>query len=209
MTALNFVIEPDRIFLAMDTLVVRAEDKRPLGFQRKFICLPEADLVVAGTGDAGFINGWFSYAQVLADLGNIDRLNEIAPDIFKASAAAAGGLESTVTLYHFGYSPTDSQYVGYAYRSEMGFQPHRLASNALGTKPPIEITPIDDIRFPDFLIQIMVKQQARDCQLPVANQVGIGGEIEFVALSERSIRVETVYRFDSYEAELRRIAENA
>ena len=76
-------------------------------------------------------------------------------------------------------------------------------------KPPIEITPIDDIRFPDFLIQIMVKQQARDCQLPVANQVGIGGEIEFVALSERSIRVETVYRFDSYEAELQRIAENA
>ena len=59
----------------------------------------------------------------------------------------------------------------------------------------------DDIRFPDFLIDIILEQQRQDCLQPLAERVGIGGEIEFVVMSERAIHVETVYRFSSYETE--------
>ncbi len=41
----------------MDTLVVGADDRMPLSFQRKFLSLPESNLIIAGTGHASLING--------------------------------------------------------------------------------------------------------------------------------------------------------
>lgn len=56
MTALVFSLQPEQICIAMDTLVIGAVDRMPLSFQ-------ESDLVVLGTGHAGFINGWFQHLQ--------------------------------------------------------------------------------------------------------------------------------------------------
>jgi len=47
----------------------------------------------------------------------------------------------------------------------------------------------------------MLEQQRQDRLLPVGNQVGIGGEIEFVVMSAGNIHLETVHRFASYESE--------
>lgn len=142
-----------------------------------------------------------SASSVQSPRVTIDDLNEEAPSIFRASVIAEGGLSGlTVTIYHFGYSTREQRYVGYAYRSEHGFRSDRL-QYALGYKPVVPITPSDDIHFPDFLIDIILEQQRQDCLQPISERVGIGGEIEFVFMSERTIHVETVYRFSSYEAE--------
>lgn len=201
MTALVFALQPDQICIAMDTLVVGATDRMPLSFQRKFLSVPESQLVVAGTGHAGFINGWFRHLQANLKGATIDDLNAEAPNIFRASVSAEGGLSGlTATIYHFGYSEREGRYVGYAYRSEYSFRSDRL-QYALGYKPVVPITPNDNIRFPDFLIDIVLEQQRLDHRLPITERLGIGGEIEFVVMSDRSVNVETVHRFSSYEAE--------
>ena len=209
MTALVFALQPEQVCIAMDTLVIGADDRMPLSFQRKFLSVPESDLVVAGTGHAGFINGWFQHLQANLSGATIDDLNAEVPNIFRASVSAEGGLSGlTATIYHFGYLAREQRYVGYAYRSEHDFCSDRL-QYALGYKPVVPVAPSDDIRFPDFLIDIILEQQRQDCLLPIAEKVGIGGEIEFVVMSDRTIDVETVHRFSSYEAESYHIEKRA
>lgn len=201
MTALVFALQPDQVCVAMDTLVVGADDKEPMSFQRKFLSLPKIDLLIAGTGLANLINGWFNYVSSLSDLSNIDDLNKLTPSVVQASVKAAGGLgEITTTLYHFGYSRTEAKYVGYAYRSTADFKSEKL-QYALGFKPQVHVEASKNIEFPSFLIDIVLEQQRQDRLLPIEHQVGIGGEIEFAVLAERSTHIETVHRFATYESE--------
>lgn len=205
MTSLVFALQPDQVCVAMDTLVVGAEDRKPMCFQRKFLALPKIDLIVAGTGLANLINGWFSFVSSLQHLSDIDELNELAPATLKASVDAAGVCDSiTTTLYHFGYSKGENKYIGYAYRSTSGFQSEKLPY-ALGLKPVVSVTPTDDIRFPEFLVNIVLEQQRQDRLLPISEQLGIGGEIEFAVLADRTTRIETVHRFTTHESEKQHI----
>lgn len=209
MTALVFALQPEQVCIAMDTLVIGADDRMPLSFQRKFLSVPESDLVVAGTGHAGFINGWFQHLQANLSGATIDDLNAEVPNIFRASVSAEGSLSGlTATIYHFGYSAREDRYAGYAYRSEHDFRSDRL-QYALGYKPVVPVTPNDDMRFPDFLIDIILEQQRQDWLLPITERLGIGGEIEFVVMSDRAIHVETVHRFSSCEAESSHIQKRA
>lgn len=209
MTALVFALQPDQICIAMDTLVVAADDKMPLCFQRKFAVFPQVNLVVAGTGLADLICAWFSVLQSLTEPRDIDQINEAAPSALSSLADSCPGMHvTTATLYHFGYSGRERQYVGYAYRSELGFRSNKL-QYALGYKPVVPIMPTEDIRFPGFFVDIVLEQQRCDHLLPVSEKVGVGGEIEFVVMAEGAIHVETVHRFSSYEAELIHIEQRA
>lgn len=97
MTALVFVLQPDQVCIAMDTLVVGADDKKPMSFQRKFLSIPKNDLLIAGTGLANLINGWFAYVSSLSDLNDIDALNRLATNVLQTSVRAAGGLGEITT----------------------------------------------------------------------------------------------------------------
>lgn len=201
MTALAFVLQPDQICIAMDTLVVGAEDKMPMHFQRKFLPLTNSNLLIAGTGLVNLINGWFEHVSSFPDLGDIDDINIFAPTSLAASVRAVGGLgKNTTTLYHFGYSKSEARYVGYAYRSTNDFLSERL-QYALGFKPQVHVEPSVNIEFPSFLINIILEQQRQDRLLAIDKQVGIGGEIEFAILSNGYVKIETVHRFASYESE--------
>lgn len=205
MTALVFALQTDQVCVAMDTLVFGADDHMPLAFQRKFLSIPDTDLLVAGTGHAGFVTGWFDQLQTLARLGDVDDVGFIAQSMLKASADAVGGLGPlTTTIYHFGYSRSEGQYVGYAYRSTADFRSERLPYG-LGFKPQVPVPATENIQFPDFMIDIVVRQQEHDRSQPIQHQLGIGGEIEFVVLSDRATRVKTVHRFISYESERQHI----
>lgn len=67
------------------------------------------------------------YLKTLTCLEDGDNVGSIAPIVLNASADASVVLGSiTTTIYHFGYSRAEGQYVGYAYRSIANFQPERL-----------------------------------------------------------------------------------
>ncbi len=209
MTALVFALQPEQVCIAMDTLVVGANDRLPLSFQRKFLPVPESDLVIAGTGHAGLIYGWFQHVRGNLSGVSIDDLNQVTPEILRTSVNAKGGLDGlTATIYHFGYSPRQMQYVGFAYRSKHTFRSESL-EYSLGFKPVVKIPQCEEICFPDFLIQIILEQQKQDDLQPLTDRVGIGGDIEFVVMSGRKIQVERVHRFASYEAEAVHIGQRA
>ncbi len=201
MTALVYMLLSDQVHVAMDTLVVAAEDKKPMSFQRKFLSNPQCDLLIAGTGSADLITGWFEYVSSLSDLSGIDDLNRLTPSVVQDSVRAAGGLgEITTTLYHFGYSRADATYVGYAYRSTADFQSEKL-QYSLGVKPQVHVEFPENIEIPSFFITIILEQQRQDQLRPSAQQLGIGGEIELALLANRETHIETVHRFVTYERE--------
>lgn len=207
MTALVFAILPDQISLAMDTLVVDANDKTPLCYLTKFTVLPHLNLVIAGTGLASLITGWFHFVNGSMVVLDIDHLNVFTPESLRRLAAQCPGNDlTTTTLYHFGYSTFEKRYVGYAYRSVNNWEPDRLP-DALSFKPVVHVPPTDDIQFPQFLIDIVAEQRRQDLLLPVSERVGIGGEIQFVVLENGVVTVSTVHRFESYESDYTQMAE--
>ena len=206
MTALVFALEEHQICIAMDTLVVGFPDKEPLAFQRKFLPLPDIDMVIAGTGLLQIIGCWINMVANDKSIRGIEHLNELAPEALSLACRSVE-LASTTTLYHFGRSERTGKYVGYAYRSKDRFKSEALAYG-LGVKPPVPVAPVDVIRFPEFMIGLMRKQQEVDLCLPVPDKVGIGGEIDFVLMANGSIDVETVHSFANYEADKSAIRRN-
>ncbi len=183
----------------MDTLVVGADDRMPLSFQRKFLSLPESNLIIAGTGHASLINGWFQHILINFQIAAIDHINAEAPKILRASVTANGGLSGlTATIYHFGYSLVERKYIGFAYRSTKDFQSERLPYDCLGSNPEIKFELPENIAIPSLFIDLMKQQQLADKSLTIDQPVGIGGEVEFVVLRDQKIHIETAYRFDSY-----------
>lgn len=207
MTALVFTVQPEQICLAMDTLVVAADDNTPLCYQTKFIVLPHLNLVIAGTGLASLITGWFHFVNGSMVVRDIDHLNTFTPgSLRRAETECQGTGLTTTTLYHFGYSTLEKRYVGYAYRSTKNWESDRLP-DALGLKPVVHVPPIDDIQFSQFLIDIVSEQRRQDLLLPLSERVGIGGDIQFVVLENGVVTVSTVHHFESYESEYKQMSE--
>lgn len=207
MTALVFTVQPDQICLAMDTLVVAADDKSPSSYQTKFTILPHLNLVIAGTGLASLVTGWFHFVNGSVVVRDIEHLNAFAPEALRRAAAQCEGTDlTTTTLYHFGYAISEKRYVGFAYRSTNNWEPEKLP-DALGFKPVVHVAPTDDIQFPQFLTDIVSEQRRQDLLLPLSERVGIGGEIQFVVMVNDTVTVSTVRRFESYETDYKLMAE--
>lgn len=201
MTALVYIVQPDKIYLAMDTLVVTYDDKIPLYYQTKFTVLPHLNLVIAGTGFASLINDWFHFVNGSMVVRDIDHLKVLAPGLLRDAATQRQRADiTTTTLYHFGYSTLEKRYVGYAYRSAKKWEPDRL-QDALGLKPVIDVQPTGNIQIPQFLIDIVCEQRRKDLLLPVSERVGIGGDIQVVVMENGIVTISTVHRFESYESD--------
>lgn len=207
MTALVFVIQPDQVCFAMDTLIVTHDDKMPLDFQRKFYALPENNIVVAGTGLGNLVNTWFEVLGRLPTETNIDDLAPIISELVQKLLPFVNGIDlATSTLYHFGYSKSQAKYVGFVSRSENNWKTESIQENAIGFKPIIPLPECNDIEFPDYLVKIIQAQQKADLSLPVVDKVGIGGEIEFVHMKNGEISISNVHRFETYTNEQEYIA---
>lgn len=207
MTALVFTVQPDQICLGMDTLVVAANDKTPLCYQTKFTILPHLNLVIAGTGLASLVTGWFHFVNGSMVVQDIEHLNAFAPDALRRVTAQCEGTDlTTTTLYHFGYATLEKRYIGYAYRSTNNWESDQLP-DALGFKPVVRNVPTDNIQFPQFLTDIVTEQRRQDLLLPLSERVGIGGDIQFVVMENRTVTVSTVHRFESYDSDYKLMSE--
>lgn len=205
MTALIYALQPDQVCLAMDTLTVSAEDRTPLLFQTKFSVLPHLNMVIAGTGLANLITQWFQFVNGNMVVRDIDHVDIYAADALRNAEAECFGTDlSTTTIYHFGYSQNQKCYVGYAYRSANDWSSEMLPY-ALGVKPPVPVPTVDNIQFPQFLVDVMTEQRRADQMLPVTEQVGIGGDVSFVVMSNLSVTITPVHRFESYETEFQQM----
>ena len=201
MTALVFTIQPEQICIAMDTLVISADDRTPLHYQTKIMSFPRLNLVVAGTGHSLLVSHWWHFLNTNILATDIDNLNQYCQNALLSIEGNCQDADCTdSTIYHFGYSPSSERYVGFAYRSTNDWKPEALA-DGLGIKPVISIAPFDDLQLPATFIDIISQQRSEDQLKPNSFRVGIGGQIEFAVMENGSINISTVHKFESYESD--------
>ena len=196
MTSLVFVIQDDQVCIAIDTLVVGHLDKRPLAFQRKFVVLQPAGVVIAGTGLADMINSWFGEsANSLATL-DFDQLQARAQSALKQIAAEVHNLRlAQASLFHFGWSAKDRRYAGFVCRPELDWAPADLPKDQIRMQPEVPVDWNVPFELPRSFVEIQLRQQAADQAQPAQNRQGIGGEIEFVHMHEGRVDVQVVGEF--------------
>lgn len=197
MTALNILLEPRRVCIAMDTLVAR--HGHPWRFTSKIFPLPHLGGVMCGTGALRFITDWF--VQLETEI--------LAPDLVALDPHVTSALrvlardhyvdeDNTTTIYHFGLDPATEQFRGFAYRSARGFRSEELPQGRL-VKPPVD-GPVDG-PLPKAFVEVMERQKAEDRAFIPRDRVGVGGDVHFLIMTPGRYDLHHCHRFADYPAD--------
>jgi hypothetical protein len=180
MTALNFILQPNRVVIFMDTLAL-GSDKNPFKYASKIFPLPHLRGVLCGTGSLNTIMDWHKY--------DLNETNE-------------------ATIYHFGFDPREEEgrIKGFAFRSTNNFLLEEL-KDGVGIKPGDNeiIRYLDDILdtydggLEDLFINIMKLQKKKDDEGDPKNRIGIGGAIHMFHLNKNRQFLWECYNFDDYD----------
>lgn len=203
MSALVYILMPDQVRLAADTLVVDAIDRRPIRFQSKVCLLSGSGIAIGGTGHAGLVEGWFAHLRG-APPQTIDELDAMTQASLAGAVAGNGGLDGVdATLYQFGMSEFSGEYVGFRYSSRDGFLARRIPYG-LGIKPEL-VVECDDVLDAGFIPAVMRELQRRDRLQPQLRQIGIGGRVEMIELFDGRAHLSEVMTFDDHDEDARGI----
>jgi len=206
MTALNFLVEPQRVCIAMDTLTVDPELKRPVCFCSKMFLLPHLEGVMCGTGALPVIINWFVTIQSRIVVRDILGLDHFTPALLRGVSRQCNlPPETTTTIYHFGYSQTVKEYRAFVYRSVNNFA-SEVVPHGLRVKPPVQVE--EPERLPEGFIQYIYRQREQDRQAPLKEQVGIGGEVQFLLMTPTRFQLVTCHRFEDFETQYQEMLRN-
>ena len=198
-----FSHQPTEIVVVTDTLATSTAGE-PTFFVTKTFVVPHLQLVAAMTGTANV--GQELIGMLFSSL--------LSRDIDMAAThtqAMLRGIESghleqypdetkkmTSTVYYFGHSERQGQYVRYAFRSTNGFEPQLTTDAGFGVKPE----PDGGFEVPETLEdwvalaeRIRTEQKAR----PPAERIHVGGELHLTAMTEGNITSWPMYRFADIE----------
>jgi hypothetical protein len=205
MTAFNFCLNPKGVYIAMDTMGVFPETKRPFMYTSKIFPLPHLGGVMCGTGVMLLVIDWFTFLLTKVLARDVVELDRLTPDALR-SLAEQYDLDSelTVTIYHFGYCEPEERYRGFAYRSTSNFASDELPYG-IGTKPPLSDVRIQSL--PEDFIKMINQQRLEDRNNPVDEQVGIGGDVHFFVMTTEYMALQRCHRFDDYEENYREMVE--
>jgi hypothetical protein len=195
MSSLVFNLGPQQVIVATDTLAVGAATEEPCYFSSKAYPLAHLNGIMCVTGMDEFGVEWFTTVRrlIARDLHHADDF--IAPMLREMGSRYPLGPDSTSTVYHFGYSQTEQQFVGYAYRSTDGFASERL-QYGFSHKPGVAGAKLES--YPDDIIDLMKAQRRSEIAKPVEDRVYIGGDVLCYILTDRSMTIQAVHRFDDY-----------
>jgi hypothetical protein len=105
----------------------------------KATVVPHLGAVIAFTGALQVGNRWVETVTTSMVCRDFDMLDRLTPDplrkIERKVADEFGPVTGTSTVYHFGYSDSLEQYVGFAYRSTSDYNSERLLDRSFGVKP--------------------------------------------------------------------------
>jgi hypothetical protein len=205
MTALNFLLLDDRVYIAMDTLSIDPVTKRPGKFVSKIMPLPHLRGVLCGTGALQLILDWYVMIQAGAHVRDMVHLNDFAPEALRTIAQRyASDNTGSTTIYHFAYDSAVERFRGFVYRSEKQFVSEELP-RGIGTKPPLQVDLPESMELPNMFIDYVTRQRANDRAGSFEDRVGIGGEIHYAVLWPEQFVISPCYTFDDYEACMREI----
>ena len=206
MTALNFLLEPERVCIAMDTLVIRPDTRTPFLYASKIFPLPHLGGVMCGTGLMQFVIDWFVCIQTSVIARDVPHLNNYTSEQLRVIAVKYKLISDlTSTIYHFGYSAAEQCYKGFAYRSKTNFVSEEL-EYGFGIKPPVEYKPIQSL--PNGFIEMTERQRIEDKEKPTEQQVGIGGDIHLFVMTPEQMLLTRCHRFKDYDSFYNKMLEN-
>ena len=207
LTALNWVIEKDRLMLACDTLVTAIGSGVPLAFLPKVISSSDEQSIIAGTGDAKTLfdiqgplhnnslgNSVFDIANCLPEfLRNIDKLRKESR-------------RKEAFVYLFGWSEEEGLIRGYGFSSQSDFSKTDLPNPGMCVSPPnvtpphirSYVTPPPIGAYDQYFVDLIRRQREADDEAQPEIRAGIGGEILRVDLIKNRLNVRKIYRFDDY-----------
>jgi len=196
MSALNFLLQRDILAVATDTLALSAETHLPSHFQSKMFPVLHLDGVICGTGIGQFVTQWYVLAATQMLTLSIPHLDQFTPTGLR-SIASSNPLPtgSTSTIYHFGYDEDQGRFRGFAYRSEHDFASEELAYG-FGIKPVVDFEPTGVI--PDDFIRLISLQRDHDLALPLAQRIGVGGDVHILLLHPGHIEMAKYHRFPDF-----------
>src|SRR5690606_14941893 len=173
MTALNFAITDDGVFLATDSLVTH--EGEPERFTTKVLTVPHLDGLICATGSIVLFHRWALEVLGTASSGQMSYLDLDTPESLMSIWAGMSEEErcGTGTIYHFGYDPDEDRFEGFAYRSSNDFESERLEQNVY-IKPPFA-GQSSLIGFPDDFVEACRRQKIEQDKLPADKRVHIGG----------------------------------
>lgn len=201
MTALNFWLLPDQVYVCCDSLAVLPESKEPHIFCSKLFLLPHARSVVCGTGSFQLVQDWFAFANSRILASDVDALSANS-EAGLQDVASAHPEDQSSTIYQFGWSLERAAFRGFVYRSTTYFSQEEFPMNAFGLKPQTQFdwgapTTLPSIieKFRDLVIQ----QRREDLALPQSDRVGIGGQVYLAYMIPEITQLVCIHQFEDYD----------
>lgn len=206
MTALNFAITNEGIFLATDTLVTR--DSRPLMFTAKVLALPHLHGLITGTGSMILLQRWS-----MAVLGRIltthmHHLDLEAPGSIREIWGEMSDEErgDAAEIYHLSYDPDDDQFGGFAYRSSNDFESEPLGYGLYPESALRGAFPI--IAFPGDCVRACRRLRFAQEKLDPDKRLQIGGQVTAYSIQRHEVQgllrsslitAQAVFEFEDFE----------
>lgn len=185
MSSLIFVTNEAHALVATDTLAV-SQDGTPAFWTSKAFPVPHLNMIIAGTGAAGFATRWFTHVNDRMFVVDIDNLAFHAPKTlrkmwheFKEDGLASA--ESTTTVYHFGIVRDTGKMMAQALRSTAGFEVESLQIGALAVRPGCDTSSAR--AFPEDFRSLMEAQMKLQTDEPPDERIYIGGMIQVLSLT--------------------------
>jgi hypothetical protein len=208
MSSLIFALSETEIILGTDTLATPYDGAAPF-FCSKAFTLPHMNMILAASGDTGFLERWWAYINTRMIFPGIETLGWSAQSELQAmwreyKQEMALPVEREQAIFHFGISEFTGEMLGFKHISWDDFLPEEISVRAKGqsmffAKPDCAKPDLDDGMgsFPKAFLPMMLDQRARQAAQP-DGKVTIGGEIQIHHLNRAGCAVYKLARFDDY-----------
>jgi hypothetical protein len=205
MTALNYVLDSEFLWLVTDTLCTATPKNRPYIYSTKVHAIPHLSGILAMTGQGLFALECLKALMVRLIARDVMDADPDVPEIYRElwekhlqliSKERTHATNVKTTIYHFGWVQSENRIVGLEYKAENNFVSERIPDGCWmhpNTVPDITV------RQPHDLIRITMKQKTIDDALPSENRAGIGEDFHFVALTKDRITIQRVFRSDDFD----------
>ncbi len=202
MTILMFSHQPEEVVVVTDTLAT-ADVGKPSFFKTKTFVIPHVPMVVAMTGISNLGESLVSqlFSSFLAI--DVDMVAAHTQGLLVGLQADLdrqfGRSELTSTVYYFGYSPTDQQYVRYAFRSTNGYTAERSTEGGFGVKPGPTSVPLVTPETIAEMINLAEVIRADQALVPIEERIHIGGALTLTTMRDGFISTSILHRFHDFQ----------
>lgn len=191
------------MMVVTDTLATTT-DCTAFMFQSKAWVLPHLNMAIAVTGVANLGSAWNEFllsSAVVQDMRMIDRFAPEQLRLLWQEVLDNGPKDTTITatIYHFGFENGSDRAVRYVYRSASDFRSERIEDSGFGVKPGPKHFTIVAPESIDEIVDLALRIRGEQDELPPAQRIFIGGELQMMLVQNRHTQTMRIHRFSDYE----------